>query len=129
MWVKPDEVRGDVGQRVLEAVADAGLGGEVDHALEGGRERRLNRRPVGEVGAQEAPVGPAGAVELGQPRLLERHVVVVVDVVEARHGVAARQQRPGDVKADEAGGAGDQDPHQAAEDAAGGGSASPRPMA
>ena len=109
------EVRFDVGQRVLEAVADPGLGGEVDHPVEARLgEGRLDRGAVGEVGAEEAVggrPGRGGAVELGEPRLLEADVVIVVDDVEPDHGVAPREKRARDVEADEAGVAGDEDPH------------------
>ena len=50
-------------------------------------------------------------LELLQPRELQVDVVVVVEVVEPDHGVAAREQALRDVHADETGGAGDQDFH------------------
>jgi hypothetical protein len=86
----------------------------MDHPLKRRLEGRIHRRPVGEIGAQEAPRRPGlrrDAVELGQPRLLEGHVVIIVDVVEAGHRIAARQQPRRDMEADEAGGAGDEDVH------------------
>src|SRR5262249_56630998 len=49
--------------------------------------------------------------ELCEPRLLERHVIVVVDVVEADDALAARKQGLGHVKANKPGGAGDEDSH------------------
>ena len=110
----------------------------MDHPVErppgafGLLEGRRDRRGVGEVGAAEAPVA-AGAVELGEPGRLEGRVVIVVEVVEAGHPVAAGEEAPGDEEADEAGGAGDEDPQaQAAEEAGAAaeafGSPSPRPM-
>ena len=53
----------------------------------------------------------SGVLEPRQPRVLQLDVVVVVEVVEADHLVAARQQALRDVHADEAGGAGDEDFH------------------
>ncbi len=49
------EVRLDVGARVLDGMAHAGLGGEVDHPVEGrAREGGRDRVHVGEIGAEEA---------------------------------------------------------------------------
>ena len=44
-----------------------------------------------------------------QPRFLQRHVVVVVEIVEADDLIAALEQQLRGVKADEAGGAGDEE--------------------
>ena len=46
-----------------------------------------------------------------QPSPLQRYVVVVVQVVETNHHVAARQQRFGDVGSDKPGTAGDKNFH------------------
>ena len=46
-----------------------------------------------------------------QPRLLQPHIIVVVQVVDADDRIAPRQQRLGNMVADEAGAAGDQDLH------------------
>ena len=100
-----------VGVRVLDRVAHARLRREVHDALERAlREQRLHGRAVGEVD----PLEPESLLRL-EPReagLLERGVVVRVEVVEADDLVAARQQPFGDVVADEARGAGDEHPHQ-----------------
>ena len=64
---------------------------------------------IGEVGDD---LGEAGAAfEAGEAGALEVDVVVVVEVVEADDFVAAVEQALGDVRADEAGGAGDEDFH------------------
>ena len=44
-----------------------------------------------------------------QPRLLQRDIVIVVEIVDAEHRVAARQKRLRHLRPDKAGGAGDQD--------------------
>ena len=62
-------------------------------------------------------------VELGETRLLEGDVVIVVDHVEAGDRVAARHQRARGVEADEPRRAGDEDAHPQA------GTPRPRPMA
>ena len=107
---EPDEVALDVAVGVLDAVADARLGGKVDHPVEAmRREAGLDGGTIGEVGADEG-IGVASPLgELGEAGLLEPGVVVVVDVVEADHLVTPRKQCPRDVKADEAGIARDQD--------------------
>ena len=51
------------------------------------------------------------AVQPRQPRLLQPHVVVGVQVVHAQHALAARQQRLGDMIANEARRSGQQDRH------------------
>src|SRR5213082_2951761 len=83
-------------------------------------ERVLRRHA--QAGAPRAP-HDAGAIllheaklrlrrEAREARLLERDVVVLVEVVEAHHLVTARQQALGRVRADESGGAGDEDFHR-----------------
>jgi hypothetical protein len=99
-----------IGVRMGDGVAHPGLGGQVHHAVEAlGREQRLHPGAVGHVQALEAKARLRR--QPGQPGLLERRVVVVVEVVDADHLVAARQQALGHVHADEAGRAGDQDFH------------------
>jgi len=62
---------------------------------------------VGEVGAVVGEAGVGG--EEPEARLLEDGVVVVLDVVEAVDGLAVAKEAVGDMKADEAGAAGDED--------------------
>ena len=103
------DVRADVLVRIRQRVAHAGLRREVDDAIEAFlREQRVDRGPVGDVELVEREVG---VLELLQPRELEVDVVVLVEVVESDHGVAAREQALRDVHADETGGAGDEDFH------------------
>ena len=73
-------------------------------------DRRGHRLAVRDVGADEGE----GLVrsKQGQPGLLEAHVVIVVQIVHAEDAFAARQQRPADMEADEAGGAGHEDRHR-----------------
>ena len=105
-----DDVAVDVGVRVLQRIAHAGLRGEVDHAVEAtGLEELRHARTVGHVELDEAE-----ALVRRQPRqpgLLEADVVVVVEVVEADDLIAARQQAQRGGHADEAGGAGEQNFH------------------
>ena len=107
---EPDEVALDVGAGIRNRIAHAGLRGEVDHAVE-----RLAGKQLAHGGfVFEAALDEGEARFLAQQRqarFLERRVVVVVDVVEADDGVAAREQRAGHVESDEAGGAGDEHVH------------------
>ena len=105
---------GDVGRhvdvRILRGVTHAGLGGQVDHPLRlVPRKHRLDGRAIGEVDRLVAITRAVG--EARQPRLLQLHVVVVAEVVDADHLVAALEQAHGDMGADEAGGTGDEDFH------------------
>ena len=76
-------------------MADPGLGGEMDDP--GDRlalpfDRRSRGLAIGNVGAGESE----GLVRLqqGEPRLLEAHVVVIVQIVDAENAFAARPAAP-----------------------------------
>ncbi len=95
------DVGGDIGQGVFEAVANAGLGGEVDHPLraEGGEQRRDG------VDVLERDAGVFEIREFGQPgqaRLFEVHVIVGVEIVQADDDISPLQQPVGYVRSDEA---------------------------
>ncbi len=92
----------DVALDRVHALAHPDLGGEVDdavHAAQRARQRRL----VAHVAAQQLDL----RVEIPGPR--PRAVDLRDQAVEGAHPVAARQERAGEVSADEAGAAGDQD--------------------
>ena len=72
----------------------------------------LVRRMVGEVHLDEAEAIVAPA-ELGEPVALQLDAVIIVDVVDADHLLAAGEQPVADVEADEAGRAGHEDGHEA----------------
>ena len=101
------DVAVDVRERVLDAVAHAGLRAEVDHAREflGGEQLR-HAVAVGEIELDELEVSVA--LEDGEPRVLQRDVVVLVEIVEPDDLVAALEQQLRRVKADESGRAGDE---------------------
>src|SRR5690606_19988654 len=97
-----DDVAVDVGVRVGDRVAHAGLGGQVDNyrrlALV---EEPVEGRSVDEVELAEGEgVVALQAFQTGQ---LERNVVVVIDVINAHYLVTAGQESLGDVIADETG--------------------------
>ena len=105
-----DDVALDVRVRVGQRVAHAGLRREVHDLVELlARKQRVHAGAVGDVELHEAK----GRVR-GQPRepvALYLRVVIVVEIVQADHHVAAGQQNLRDMHADEAGCAGDQDFH------------------
>jgi hypothetical protein len=104
-----DQVAVDIGMRVLQRIAHAGLGCQVDHPVETLLQRTaLHGRPVGNVDLHEAEV--LVRLQARQPVALELHVVVVVQVVESDNGVAAGQQAQGRGAADETGCTGDKAP-------------------
>ena len=70
-----------------------------------GGEECIDCRAVGDV---ELVKRERRMLELLEPRQLEVDVVVLVEVVEADDGVAARQQALRDMHSNEAGGAGDE---------------------
>jgi len=105
------EVAVCVGKGVVQGVAHPGLGTEVDHPIEplpgtlAGKECR-HGLPVREIATLEAK--PGQRQEPGQARLLQAHLVVVVEIVETDHLVALLDEPLRQVKPDEAGGAGDE---------------------
>jgi hypothetical protein len=111
------EVGIEIGLRVLDREAHARLGAEMDDALEAA----LGEEPghavaVGEVEPFEAEA--IMAVEAGEPRLLQGGIVIIVEIVDADDLVAAFEQDPGRLVADEAGRSRHQnahDPSRAAE--------------
>ncbi len=84
-------------------MAHPGLGGEMDDGgdIGMGRDHACHRRAVGDVDGVEAERRlPGQAVQSG---LLQAHVVIAVEVVDADHLLAAGQQRHGDMVTDEPG--------------------------
>ena len=105
---RPDAVDVLVEHRLSETGTDAGAGGQVDDGVEAAvGEEPVHQRLVADVPLDQAPVVPPG--ELRDVGALARGVVEVVEVVEHRHPIAPRQEPPGEVRADEAGAAGDED--------------------
>ena len=116
--VEADEVGFDVGIGVSDAVADTGLGGEVDDDIELVLcEEGVDEVAVGDVASDKGP-GLSLALPMGARDLLnflkalflEADVVVVVHIVDADNlggGIVAKEELD-EVAADEAGGAGHQ---------------------
>lgn len=106
-----DEVALEVGARVLDGVADTGLGGEVHHDIEA----VLGEQPLDEGGIAQVAANE-GEAALGislckhaQARMLDARVVVAVEVVEADDRVIGlREQLLDEERADKTGRSGDE---------------------
>src|SRR5690348_120180 len=89
----PDEVRMNISFRVFDAVADSGLRAEVNDAVEGvSVGQALERICVGKVHALEMKAVPVLPLQTIEPRLLQRGIVIVVEIVDPDDLVAALQQ-------------------------------------
>ena len=114
--VEPDHVALDVSIRVLDAIADTGLSGKVhDDIKVVFLEEAVDEGLVGKVALDEVVGVLRGGrglfPDLAQAILLERRIVVVVQVVEPDDAerLLAIQEPQHKVRADEAGGAGDEE--------------------
>lgn len=106
-----DEVALEVGARVLDGVADTGLGREVHHDVETVlREQALDKGGVAEVAANEGEAALCvGLGQHAQARVLDAGVVVAVEVVETDDNVIGLlEQLLDEERADEAGRSGDE---------------------
>ena len=105
----------DVDVRVVDAVAHAGLGGEVDEDMEAvGREELVDERLVRDVTADEDPAGLRGLrglLNLPKAVLLQLERVVIGHAVDAddRRALRVAQQPRAEIRADEARCARDED--------------------
>ena len=107
---EPGEVALDVGMRVGQAVADAGLRREVDDAIEAGPgEQGFHGRAIGQVAADEAE--PGERLKTRKAGFLEGDVIVGVEIVEPDDLEAPLEKDATEMEADEAGGPGDQNAH------------------
>ena len=113
--VEPDHVALDIGIRVLDAITDARLSGQVHDDIEVVfLEESVNESLVGEVALDElvgVPFGLRGfLLNDAQTVLLQRRIIVVVEVVETddAEGILAFEEAQDEVRAYEAGGAGDE---------------------
>jgi hypothetical protein len=98
----------DLVVRRLERVADAGLGREMHNAGEFAfGEQRRDAVTILEIEFAEAEILEAG--KFSKPRLLERGIIIGIDVIDADDGVALFDETPSDVKSNESCGAGDED--------------------
>ncbi|KAG1462788.1 hypothetical protein G6F57_013883 [Rhizopus arrhizus] len=103
-----DQVAVDVGVRVFQRIAHAGLRGQVDHR---GRLHLVEQRGQAVAVGQVERAQVQRRAQRGHAVALDLRIVVVVEVVQADHRLARLQQRAGGVGTDEAGSAGEQDGH------------------
>ena len=106
-----DEVALEVGARVLDGVADTGLGREVHHDVEAVlREQALDERGVTQVAAHEGEAAVCvGLGQHAQAGVLDTGVVVAVEVVETDDNVIGLLEKLFDEeRADKAGCSGDE---------------------
>ncbi len=102
---KSGQVGAEIGLRVGERVADTGLRGEVDDAIEPHlTKERGHGLAIGDIRPDEAEARLP--LQARQPRLFQPHVIVVVEIIDAGNLVPPRQQPPRQVEPDEAGRAG-----------------------
>ena len=95
-----------VGVRLVDGITHPRLRRQVQHAGGAHPRKQLGQgRPVGDVQPLKAEIRVRQQAR--QPRFLQRRVVVGVEVVDADHGVAARQQAGAGVHSDESGSASD----------------------
>ena len=95
------EIGVDVSVGMVDRIAHAGLGREVDHHREPmpGKQRG-HRRTIRKIGLHETELRILA--QDVQPRLLQRRIVIIVEIVQADDMAAFRQQLAGDMKADKA---------------------------
>ena len=106
-----DDVGVDIGARVLDAVAHAGLGREMDRDLGRGLGHTAGE-PRGVLEHQLAGGEFRKLSENLMAPALERLVVIGGDAVDPQHRVPIGEQAPRQMEADEAGGAGDKKAHE-----------------
>jgi len=69
----------------------------------------FHRAAVGDIDGQKLKSGRPRQAR--KPRLLQAHIIIVAQIIDADELVAAREKRLSDRGANEAGGAGDKNPH------------------
>src|SRR5271155_1041748 len=97
---KTNQIGVDIGERLIERMPDAGLGGEVHDDLEALTcEKALDRRSIGNIDRSKAE-RPMNLQEI-EARLFQRNVVVRRHIVDAEHALALLQQARCEREADE----------------------------
>ena len=104
------EIAVGIGERIVDGVTHPRLRPQMDHPLEtvAGKQGR-HRFAICQIQPLEAKIGETG--QLGQPRLFQTHLVVVVEVIDPHHLMTCGAQLASHVKTDKTGDAGDQIDH------------------
>ena len=105
---KPFDVAVCIGMRVHQRITHTSLSGQMNDL----RNRLRGKEPAHFHSVSQISFGEGELLEgfqLRQPRLLQSHVVVVVDVIEPDHPLTSLQQSGRGMKADESGDTGDED--------------------
>jgi hypothetical protein len=98
--------------RIFDRIAHPGLCTQMDDMVEAVLgERSGERRHIGKIDLFEAEAVTARVDQPRQPVALQLHRIIVVEIVDADHVVAARQQLQAKRHADEAGSSGDENFH------------------
>src|SRR5262249_4181342 len=102
------EIGVEISVRVLQRVANAGLGGEMHHRAEiAVAKKALDVSAFGEIDFMEGKF-----VEFAQdvqPRLLQRRIVIIVDIIETDDRLATLKEAARQRKTDKSRSAGNQD--------------------
>src|SRR5215210_4172786 len=97
-----DQVRLHVRARIFEAVADPGLGAQMDDPVEFARRgEALELVGAGEVDSLETKAVAEVLGQVVEPGLLQRWIVISIEVVDADDLLAAFEQNAGSRRADE----------------------------
>jgi len=108
-----DQVGLDIGMGVLDRIAYPGLGTQVNHAADLlPSQRGVERSHVGKVDLVKGEAIRRLGGQRRQPVTLQGDRVVIVEVVDADDAVAPRRQQADQVKANEAGRAGNENTHE-----------------
>ena len=101
------QVRGAVCAGIDQRIAYTRLRREIDDMGEFSLfEQRIHRRGISQIALDKAEVFLAP--EHGEARVLQRRIVIGIEIVKAGDVVACTKQAAGDVKTDEASGSGDE---------------------
>src|SRR5689334_10242450 len=110
----PDQVRPNVSIGVLDTIAHARLGPQVDDVVESvGVSEPLQRLGIREVDAREPEAIAVLALKATEARLLQRGIVIVVEIVDADDLVATFEKCARSGSSDETRSSRDQNSHQA----------------
>src|SRR3546814_3197384 len=108
----PDKMRLDVGVGILDRIADAGLRTEMDDSIDRQTGKRLVQRgEIGEIDGDEAKAVMVRAFDFGDAVALQRHLIIIVEVIDPDHLFAAIEQLLRGMKADETRSASDKHSH------------------